>query len=211
VREKLGLTHTGALSGRRLMGGTSGSLYKVAGRDAWHYVVSLEGMISLRFGLEIKDRYLVISNLPLSHNPAVRSWSEAPHNAAALDLNPAACILQMPALFTSASSRQREAAMGGLGCLYPMLRIGAKDVDDAIASHRDLFAFTPRHPGRGQWQWEDQQLSSTVFGHPGREEQPAYEADDVAYGVFRGISRLRLSMQFEDDGLRSRCRWTLEK
>ncbi|MBT3294816.1 MAG: hypothetical protein HN383_06060 [Verrucomicrobia bacterium] len=211
VRAKLGRMATGTLSGRRMFLDAGGSLYKLAERDAWHYVVSIGGMLNLRFGLEIKDRYLVISNLPLTHDPAVRSWREAPHNAAAMVLNPAACLQQLPALFTSASSRQRAAAMGGLGGLYPMLRSGSGDVPQAIARHRRLFGFTPLHPGRGEWQWDGNRLSSTVFGYPGREEQPAYRADDKAYGVFQGVGTVGLSMQFEDDGLRSHCRWVLEE
>jgi hypothetical protein len=211
VRAKLGRMATGSLSGRRMFLDAGGSLYKLSGRDAWHYVVSIGGVLNLRFGLEIKDRYLVISNLPLTHNPAVRSWSEAPHNAAAMVLNPAACMQQLPALFTSASSRQRAAAMSGLGGLYPMLRSGSTDVADAISRHRRLFGFTPLHPGRGEWQWDGNRLSSSVFGHPGREEQPEYRADDKAYGVFQGLGNVGLSMQFEDDGLRSHCRWVLEE
>ena len=209
VRGKLRRMRTGSLRGRLLMDGSSGSLYRLSGRDAWHYVISIEGLLSLRFGLEVKDRYLVISNLPLSHDPEVIAWNEAEHNAAAMALNPAACIDQLPALFASASGRQRDAAMSGLGCLYAMLRSGCADVDAAVRLHRDVFGFAPLHPGRGEWQWDAGRLSSTVFGYPGNEEQPEYRATDEAFGIFRGLSGLRMSMQFEDDGLRSRCRWSM--
>jgi hypothetical protein len=211
VRAKFKRMQTGSLVDRNMFLDAAGSLYKLSDRDAWHYTISIGGVVSLRFGLEIKDRYLVITNLPLSHNPAVRSWREARRNAAALQLNPAACMQQIPALYTSASSRQRAAAMGGLGCLYPMLRSGSENVDAAIARHRDLFGFTPLHPGRGQWQWDGSQLSSTVFGHPGQEEQPEYDPADKEFGIFQGLKNLGLSMQFEDDGLRSHCRWVLDE
>lgn len=209
VRAKLSSMATGSLSGRPLFFRSTGSLYKVAGRDAWHYVLSVGGLLNLRFGVEVKDRYLVISNLPLTHNPEVRSWREAPRNAAAMQLDPAACIQQLPALYTSASSRQRAAAMGGLGCLYPLLRSGSTDVSGAIERHRRLFGFAPMHPGRGEWEWDGTRLSSSIFGQPGREEQPEYDPADKEYGIFQGIGNVGLSMQFEDDGLRSHCRWVL--
>lgn len=211
VRDKLRRMTTGSFSRREMMLSSTGSLYKLADRDAWHYVVSLAGLLNLRFGLEVKDRYLVISNLPLSYNPEVRAWSEAPRNAAAMTLNPGACIQQLPALYTSASDRQRAAAMDGIGCLYPLLRSGCGNVKEAAMRHRQLLGFVPLHPGRGEWQWDGSQLSSTAFGYPGRERQPEFRADDREFGAFRGIGRVGLSMQFEDDGLRSHCRWVLEE
>ncbi len=209
VRAKLRGMTTGSISDNSMFFRSTGSLYQLAGRDAWHYILNLGGMLNLRFGIEIKDRFLVISNLPFSYNPSVLSWNEAPRNAAALQLDPAACSAQLPALYASATSRQRLAAMSGLGALYPMLRSGADTVAAAIEAHRHIFGYAPRHPGRGHWTWDGQQLSSSVFGYPGHEMQPPYDPDDKAFGIFQGIRRVGLSMQFEDDGLRSYCHWRL--
>lgn len=183
------------------------SLYRVAGRDEWIFTLSIEGMLKLRYGLSLQDRYLVISNLPLTHAPRVCEGGLAPNNGLGLALAPRAVDQLLPALFTSAMEQERHAAMEGLAMLHPVVNSTEPDVPRATELHAKLFGFSPVHPAGGEFQIVDDRLHSSEFGHLGAERQPPYEAGDRDFGVFRRVAALDLSVQFEQDGLRALCSW----
>ncbi|MCP5524642.1 MAG: hypothetical protein H7A46_24195 [Verrucomicrobiales bacterium] len=183
------------------------SLYRIAGRDEWIFTLSIEGMLKLRYGLSLQDRYLVISNLPLTQAPRVHEGGSAPNNGLGLALAPRAAEQLLPALFTAAKEQERHAAMEGLAMLYPVLDAAGDDLPAVTERHARLFGFAPVHPNGGEFQVVDQRLQSTEFGRFGAEQQPAFEMGDRDFGVLRRVQSLDLSVQFEQDGLRARCSW----
>jgi len=185
--------------------------YKVEGRDAWVYDFGFFGVISLRLGVEIRDDFLVLSNIPWSHRPNIAAVTDVPLNGALLDLNPGAGTRQLPGLFAAAAGQQRGSAMNGIGYLYPLLLAGEPDVETALAKHGRLFGFRPVHPPGGDWEWKGRELHSTVFGTATHQKQPEYREGNRAFGVLQGVERLSLNMQFEESGLRATCRWTYRK
>ncbi len=209
VRRLLRSLSAGPSSRSSIMGMGAGTLYGVAGKDAWRYDLNIAGLLSMRFGMEVKDRYLVISNQPLSYDPELFAVDTAINNGAAISLSPGAAIRQRPALFASASDKQRQAAMSGIGVLYPLLAAGANSVEQAQEQVEQLLGYRPIHPGRGKWQWKDSALSSSVFGNPRQQYQADYESDSETFGLLRRVKRLQMNMQFEDDGLRASARWEL--
>lgn len=185
----------------------SAEITQYPGSDSWLYSATLFGMIRLRFGIELQDRFLVIRNLPWSQRPALQSVATAELAGARLTLHPQAVAQQLPALFVAESDRQRGAAFQGSAYLLPLMLTGAATPDAAAAVHRRLFGFAPVHPGTGRWTWTDGMLASDAFGTPARPLSPEYRAS-AAFGVFQDISDLGLNMQFEEAGLRAICRWT---
>lgn len=186
------------------------SLYRIAGRDEWIFTISIEGMLKLRYGVSLQDRYLVVSNLPLTQAPRVRDSEVVPNNGLSLALAPRAADQLLPALFTSAMEQQRHAAMEGLGMLHPVVSSGLMDVPAAQEAHARLFGFSPVHPGDGEFQIVNGLPESSQFGQAGSERQPGYDTGDRDFGVFRRVQALDLSVQFENDGLRARCSWAFE-
>jgi len=203
--------HTGPARSSSVMGVGAGILYGVAGKDAWRYDLNVEGLISMRFGMEVKGRFLAISNQPLSYDPELAEKDTALNSGAALSLAPAVAIRQRPALFASASEQQRKAAMSGINVLYPLMMGGADTVEQAAEQVKVQLGFTPVHPGKGHWQWQDGVLSSSVFGHSGEQNQAEYLEGDDLFGILRQIERVQMNMQFEDDGLRAQVRWELRE
>ncbi len=200
---------TGPSHNISLAGLGSGTLYGVANKDAWRYDIHFGQFISMRFGLEIKDRYLLISNQPLSYNPKLTGSTPQPGNAAALKLNPAAAVRQRPALFASAAEQQRKAAMQGIRTLLPFLLSGADSVQQAQAQAAAELGFTPKHPAPGKWEWNHGLLRSSVFGDLQHQLQPDHVPEKAAFGLLRQIDQVHLNMQFEADGLRATAEWTL--
>ncbi|MEY3894601.1 MAG: hypothetical protein RLZZ214_120, partial [Verrucomicrobiota bacterium] len=108
------------LAGREV----TGSLYKVAGRDGWVYQISFFNMMTLRLGIDVQDRFLVIRNMPLTSPFRITGMKDATQPGAQLSVSPRACRLQLPALFASAAERERAAALSGISDLYPLLVTG---------------------------------------------------------------------------------------
>jgi hypothetical protein len=189
-----------------------GSLYEVSGEGRWIYRYTIEDVITLRFGIEVQDRYLVINNQPFSHGVRVTGHEPAALGAAALRLNPAACAEQLPALFASAMERLRGNAASGAACLAPLMTGGAESVEAAGKRHALLFGFEPVHPAGGEWTWDTAtaSLRSTVYGPPWAAEQPAFDPEGPQAGLLEGVCRAGLAMEFEDEGLRSTVRWKSE-
>ena len=107
------------------------SFYQVDDRDAWVWTMDLEGIVKLRFGVEVIDRFLVLRNIPWSANDRVVTVGPSAQNGAQLTLTPAACRLQLPGLFATATDQERRAVMGGLGRLYPLMIGGIADPEAA--------------------------------------------------------------------------------
>ncbi len=186
------------------------SFYQVGDRDSWVWNLSVVGLIKLRFGVEVTDRYLVIRNIPWSVQDHVVHAEELSLNGAALSVWPGACRLQLPGLFASASDQERRAAMSGLGRLYPLIVSGVADVDSAGREHAKRFGFQPLHPPAGQWVWQDGNLASSLYGSGWRQRQPSYDPQR-RFGLMQTIESMQVNMQFEDAGLRSTIRWKLRK
>lgn len=181
---------------------------RVAGRDAWLYTVSLANIVKLRFGLEVSGQYLVVSNLPWSQKLQVTGMTEAVCSTAALQVRPGAIDKQLAALYMNQVDQQREAAMQGINCLGPLVSaLGCKSAADASALHLRLFGFAPLHPAGGGWQLAGNSLKSSVFGSPYEQVIPDYGNAKRDFGLFTSVPNVQLSMQFEDTGLRSVCRW----
>lgn len=188
--------------------GLASSLYRVTGEDEWIYTLSVEGLLTLRFGLRIQGQYLIVSNLPLTHRPALEGTVMAPNNGLQLALRPAAAEVLLPSLFAAAMERQRGAAMEGIGMLQPFMVSGAVSVEEATRLHAAMFGFTPVHPAGGAFAWTEGVVRSTMFGQPGMEHQPAFTADAGHFGVLQRVKDLSVSLQFEQEGLRVRSGWS---
>ena len=187
--------------------GMQTSLTQYPGRDAWLLDIGVFGMIKLRFGVEVVDQYLVISNVPWSQQVQMTARPPAALNGAAIALNPGAVEKQLAALFTAAAEQQRTAAMRGIGYLYPLMLGEKRTPEQATAVHASLFGFAPVHPGTGKWLWQDGRLASDTFGRPDRPVQPEYKVGDRSFGLCRDLQSINVSMQLEDTGLRTICRW----
>jgi hypothetical protein len=186
------------------------SFYQVDDRDAWVWSTDVVGIIKLRFGVQVTGRYLVIRNIPWSTEDRVVRAAEAPLNGAWLTVAPTAGRLQLPGLFASTADQERRAAIASLGRLYPLLLSGDADLGSAGQRHQQLFGFRPLHPPRGQWEWRDFQLASSVYGSASRQRQPGFDPQQP-FGLMQTMESLTLSMQFEDAGLRSQITWKLRK
>jgi len=204
-------------SGRvTLLGQRGGSMFsftpsvsRVADEDKWIYTANLGNLITIRFGVEVQDRYLVIKTLPLTQALTIRNHKNSPNNSARISMNPGSADRLLPSLFASAMEKQGAGALAGISYLYPLLASGAGSIEEAQALHGELYGFKPYHPYPGQWQWKDGQITSTVFGTTKARKQPRYRPDYVNFGLLQNIDNVDLSMQFEDDGLRATTVWTL--
>ena len=186
------------------------SFYQVGDRDSWVWSMDIVGLIKLRFGVEVTDRFLVIRNIPWSSQDRVIQVEQAGLKGAQLTATPSACRLQLPGLFASASDQERRAVFGGMGRLYPFVAGGTKDIEAAGERHAQLFGFRPIHPATGDWQWRDAKMASSVYGTVDRQRQPAYDSTQP-FGLMQSIDSVRLNMQFEDSGLRSTVKWRFRK
>lgn len=194
---------------RTLGGELQSEFYQIDERDEWVYAIDVAGLIKLRFGLSVVDRYLVITNLPWSQQIGVTNIVPAPLNAAALQLFPANVEQQLSALFFSAAEQQRQAAFEGIGYLYPFMANSGSEIDQALARHSLLFGFRPVHPNGGQWLWDDGTIRSSQYGTVRDRRQPPHDADNRQFGLFSAVEHLFLNLQFEDTGLRTLLRWSL--
>jgi hypothetical protein len=188
---------------------TRASFYKLDGRDAWLYALNIEGIIRLNFGIEVVDKYLVISNLPWSQQTKVAASAPA-LGSARLEVNAGVVRAQLPALYTAACEAQRAAAIEGIAYLTPFIAAGAETPADAAALHDKLLGFKPVHPPGGDWTLSQGRVVSTAFGGLLHQKQPPYDpAKD--FGLLQGGARLSVQMQLEDSGLRSIIKWSSEK
>ena len=184
------------------------SFYEITGRDAWVCTFELLGMLKLRYGLEVKDGFLIIRNIPWSDSGNVVRVARDSLNGARLEVVPAGCIKQLKSLYAAGAEYERAAAMRNAGYLYPLLASGYTTIDNAPAAHYKLIGCTPIHPPGGKWLWKDYNVASSIYGSVHQPEQPdpiITEQEDP--GLMKDVERLSLEMQFENTGLRTRIRW----
>ena len=129
------------------------------------------------------------------------------HNGAKVQLTNAAIRLGLPGLYATQQEQNQTASLTGMASLLPLLQTVSSTPEDAAKRHAALFGFTPLHPGFGKWVWKDGKLESTLYGDAFQWKQPEYRAALGDFGLFEGIEKLSVDMQFEDGGLRSACRW----
>jgi hypothetical protein len=187
----------------------SGSLYKVTGREGWVYRISFFDLMTLRLGVEVQDRFLVIRNMPLTSSFQITGTMESSQPGAQISVSPKACRMQLPALFASAAEQEREAAFGGIATLLPLLVTGSESIGDAAAKHQAWFGFRPVHPAGGGWAWDGRQVTSDRYGTIHQPTQPDYQTGSREFGLLRKVDGAEVSMKFEEDGLRTTARWKL--
>ncbi|HSP42862.1 MAG TPA: hypothetical protein VLO11_08330 [Luteolibacter sp.] len=194
----------------RMMGDEiNGNLYKITDRGGWIYRINFFDMISLRLGIDIQDRFLVIRNMPLTTPFRIVGVKDAGLPGAGITLSPRACRMQLPALFASAAERERAAALSGIADLHPLMLTGSKSLGEAAERHKAWFGFRPLHPGGGEWTWNGVTMASTRYGTAQRPMQPDYQAEDRDFGPLRRVDTVEVGMRFELDGLRSVARWKM--
>nr|WP_271957907.1 hypothetical protein [Rubripirellula sp.] len=185
-------------------------IFQVGDQEKWVWMMDIMGMVKLRYGIEIVGDYVVVRNIPWSTKEKVAQVKAADLNAASLQVNPDACIEQIPGLFAAASDANSRVAMSGLGRLLPFMVGKDIGVEEARQEHQRLFGFFPKTVLGDQLKWQYQHLSSNDYGDPMRQRQPAFDAKKP-FGLMNQIESLRLEMQFEDDGLRSAIRWRMRQ
>lgn len=188
----------------------SAQIFQVGDEQKWVWMMSIMGMIKLRYGVEVIDNFVVIRNIPWSTEEKIVQVKSTELNAASLQVNPGSCVEQLPGLFAAASDANSRVAMSGLARLLPFM-IGKKiSVEEAMQEHQRLFGFFPKAVQGDKMVWKHQHLISSDYGEPLRQRQPAFDPQKPL-GLMNQIDVLRLEMQFEDDGLRSSVRWRLRQ
>jgi len=193
---------------RRAELGGAGEFHQLQNLEAWIYSLDIAGMFTAHLRIEIKNDYLLISNLPWSTQVEIESVEPMMLNGAYMVLNLAGMEKQLPALHTKVYTDYRATAVDGMGYLYPLLETGVADsVAEAVIRHQEVFGFSPVHPGSGEWRWRGSFIESSEFGTAVRPVQPEFNPGDKEFGVFPSLDNLSLNMQLEDEGLRAIVRW----
>jgi hypothetical protein len=210
VRAELSRLATGTRRHAAGFIGASITMYGVAREDEWICTLSIEGFITIRVGLSVQDRFLVLSNQPLTHRPRVSATSTPPNNGMNLGLRPEAARLLALSLFASTLEQQRTSAQAGAARLHPLLAVGTIPIEVASSLHHELYGFAPLHPAGGTFEWTDGMVSSSLFGPPNAQRLPLFDMAKEESGLLRGVPSIRLNLQFEQDGLRVGCAWSTE-
>ncbi|MEN8254252.1 MAG: hypothetical protein ABFR33_02170, partial [Verrucomicrobiota bacterium] len=189
----------------------SSELYQVGAGDSWVCLFDVMGMVKMRFGLEVKDGFLLIRNIPWSNKDQIQSVEASALNAAMLKVFPSAGKLQLAGLHSAASEKNRTAALQGMGLLFPLVQSGGISVAEAGDLHMKLFGYTPYQPSNDRWLWKDMAMESELYGSVHKKKQPAYIDGDTDFGLMESIEALEVQMQFEDTGLRTRIKWKTRK
>ncbi len=194
-------------SRRRRMDDIRYEFYRTGDRDEWVYALDVAGLLKLRFGIAVMGEHVVVRNIPWSRTDAIAGLTDSPLPTARLAVTPGAGRLQLPGLHSSAMEKKRATAMRGLARLYPLMLALNLSADEAADRHFDWFGFRPAHPDGGAWTGDARRLESAMFGRPDRPRQPAHAEGDTSFGIMQAIESMNVSMQFEDDGLRTVLQW----
>lgn len=184
---------------------------QLEGRDAWIHAINVAGVVRLRLGIEVRQGYLVVSNLPWSQPLAVGAIEEEPLRGAALRVAPRSVREGLPGLFTTQEEQNQAASLKGMGALFPLLAAGITDPAEAAVRHAALLGSTPLHPPPGKWSWREGRVASSVYGDARRWSLPAWHEGAEDFGVLKGLAKLSVGMQFEDEGLRALITWAPAK
>lgn len=186
------------------------AFYQVEDEDRWVWTVDLLGAAKLRFGVAVQGKFLTIRNIPWSESEEISTVVASGLNGAEMKVNPGAFELQLPSLHAAATDSSRRSTFSGLTRLAPILMANPKmSVQAALNEHQRLFGFSPRSAPADDWSWNGRELVSTEFGTAKAPRQPKYDPSKP-FGLMQRVEQGGLSMQFEDDGLRSRIRWQLK-
>ena len=180
--------------------------YRQGPERAWILSLRPMGLASIDFSLRIDGGYLIISNHPFGAPLRVKSTRPATLAGGAISFHPKALATSLPADFASAMQTERARALTGMGHLYPWMRALGVTTSDASRRTMQTLGFTPELP-TGELIWDAGVLEHTVFGNVWEARLPAYDRN-ARFGVFDGIGEATVSLQFEDDGLRTELSWS---
>ncbi|MCC5845931.1 MAG: hypothetical protein JJU05_16915 [Verrucomicrobia bacterium] len=206
MREALSGIPTGQLLDNRDFLGFSLDLNRITGGDLLHLRVRLADVLFFTFSLEVQDQHLVLSNLPLTYRPEVTGQQTGELRDAGLLLQPRAIRQTAPGFAAAALDRARKQAHNALGTLQVFHQTGSRTLEDALAASARLFGFTPVHPSPGEFLWTPGEPLSSAFGHLHEGRQPPLEDADIR-GLLPPLHSLDISLQLEDEGLRTRIHW----
>ena len=193
----------GAQSGR----GVLVEFRQVGGKDAWIYALNLPGIAKIRFGIEVQNGYLILSNIPWSQPVTLKTVPPRDLNGAAVQVAPGAVKQGLSGLFATQSEQNQLASIKGMAALYPLLATLGATPEAAAARHAGLFGSKPVHPGSGTWVWKDGKIESSAYGSATHWKEPLYRPEMGDFGLFEGVTELAVNMQLESGGLRAVARW----
>ena len=187
----------------------------------WMLTSKLGGIIELRFGFEIEDGHLIVSNIPWHDSPdrehaeaegRIVGFERSPLAGVTMRIDPSVGEQQLAGLFTAAADQERRATFRSAAHLIPLIAaLGLDRTDVAQEQHAALFGFTPRAPRGEGWTIEEGTPTSREFGSLTRARQPAHRRGDRDFGVLRHLDTLTVSLQLEGTGLRTSFRARLRK
>lgn len=175
--------------------------------NEWLLSVRPLDIASIDFSLRIDGRYLLISNNPAGEPLRVTGGRTAGNGAASLSFNPQNRTAGSVGDFISAMRAEQQRALIGMGHTYPWMLVFDADSNTAAEHHARVLGFTPTLPS-GELTWKGSALEHSVFGTAAEPRLPSYDPA-VRFGLFENLSEATVSMQFEDDGLRTELRWRL--
>lgn len=174
------------------------------GRD-WLLSLRPERIASIDFSVRIEGRYLIVSNHPWGEPLRITGERTGGLAGVSLTFNPEARETSLPADFASAMRSERSRALKGMGRLYPWMAALGESREAAEQANVKALGFAPAVPP-GELAWHGGELLHPVFGGVWTARLPAYDPA-VRFGLFDGLSSATVSMQFEDDGLRTKLVW----
>ena len=181
--------------------------YRHGNDQEWLLGIRPFNIASINFSVRIDGRYLIISNNPANKPLHVTGVRPARPGVASLAFHPQNRATDLPADFTSAMRVEHKRALIGMGHVYPWMLCFGNGLGDATRQHARVLGFTPSLPS-GELSWKGDALEHSVFGSVKKPRLPAYDSA-IRFGLFENLSDATVSMQFEDDGLRTELRWRL--
>jgi len=181
-------------------------LTRITGRDRWLIRLTLGDMVNLTLGMEIQDRYLVLSNMPLSYHPRVTGSENHLMRDGAILLRPGAIDHSAPGFVASALNAAGDQAKHGLAILELYRLAGVDGLSDAMALSDRLFGYKPVHPTPGEFLWKPESSESGTFGSLFESRHPPLDDVDIP-GLFPKVHQIDVSLQLEREGLRTRLHW----
>ncbi|WFB35599.1 hypothetical protein P3T73_15715 [Kiritimatiellota bacterium B12222] len=182
------------------------NLIQITGADRWLLRIQVGDVLFFTLSMEIQDRYLVFSNLPLNYHPRVIGSENTQIKDASLLLQPGAINETGPGFKASALDQAREQSLAGLDVLNMYYMAGFTSLEDAMAESKRLFGYVPVHPAPGEFIWTEHGPRSSIFGGIYDSQQPPLDQVDTT-GLLPQTERVEVSMQLENEGLRTRLTW----
>ncbi|MDR1011813.1 MAG: hypothetical protein LBM04_11950 [Opitutaceae bacterium] len=179
---------------------------KRAGNE-WILSLTIAGMFSMDYSVRVENGFLVVSNFPWDPPLRVTGSRAGALNSVSIDYWPRAMQLSLPSDFATAMKTERAQAIAGMANLYPWMYVLGLDKDAASAAALRTLGAAPVLP-KGALTWVDNQaLDHERLGSAWDAKLPEYDRAGGDFGTFDSVTRASASMQFEDDGLRTRVTW----